>query len=91
MLSKLRILDFLRINRVDIRLLTLWRPVYDCMDAGGRVTQEQLPRDGTNLVQAYKWNVGTCRSGVKERNSKEEEYPIQSTGADCLVVVMKVL
>ena len=91
-------------GRARIRLHIFVRGVCDRLaersfDLSGITTDEaKLERDRWDHAArrkerafATRWNVRICRSGVKERNLIEEEYPIQGTGADCLVVAMKVL
>jgi hypothetical protein len=76
-------------------LLAKRQPAYDCMDAGGRAKQEHLPRGGMTLIQAFVWNLGTCRSDAKGESQAEapwsDRVPMRSTGADQLVVAMKSL
>ena len=54
---------------------------------GGRQT------GGASLVQAFVWNVGTWRSDAKgvvqEVGASRTRVPMQSAGADQLVVVVK--
>ena len=51
--------------------------------------------EGMTLIQAFVWNLGTCRSDVKGESQAEapwsERVPMRSTGADQRVVVMKFL
>ena len=47
------------------------------------------------LIQAFVWNLGTCRSDAKGESRAEapwsERVPMRSTGAESLVVAEKVL
>jgi hypothetical protein len=52
-------------------------------------------KDGASQRQAILWNVGTCRCDAKRklrsRSPVSKKVSMHSTGADQLVVVMKVL
>ncbi len=48
-----------------------------------------------NLIQAYVWNLGTCRSDAKGESQSaapwSERVPMRNTGAESFVVAMKIL
>ncbi len=52
-------------------------------------------KEGMTLIQAFVWNLRTCRSDVKRESQAEapwsERVSMRSTGAESLVVAMKVL
>ena len=66
----------------------VWKLPLSC-PGGSRHTE------GMNLIQAFIWNLGTCRSDAKRESQAEapwsERVSMRSTGAESLVVAVKVL
>ncbi len=56
-----------------------WRQNWGAQTTPGQVQREPVyclvgvrPRDGMNLIQAFGWNVGTCRSDAKGKPQVED-------------------
>jgi hypothetical protein len=66
----------------------VWRLPSSCPDGNRH-------KEGMTLLQAFIWNLGTCRSDVKRESQAEapwsERVSMRSTGAESLVVAKKIL
>jgi len=66
----------------------VWKSPLSCPDGNRH-------EEGMNLIQAFIWNLGTCRSDAKRESQAEapwsERVSMRSTGAESLVVAAKVL